>query len=173
MRTGACRSAASRAGCPRSRFPDRTTTTSRSFRRRLRGAPDRDDPRRPGHADGRAAAPRSRAPLVDGRFARPLGGRYAGDRHDQFHRPDQLPRRRRELAPGGAPHAAGPRHHRYRFTVEDPTTWTRPWTVTYPIIRTEGPIYEFACHEGNYGLRDILSGARYEEKIADEIARKK
>jgi len=61
----------------------------------------------------------------------------------------------------------------YRFTVEDPTTWTRPWTVSYPIVRTSGPIYEFACHEGNYGLRDILSGARYEEKLAEETALKK
>jgi hypothetical protein len=61
----------------------------------------------------------------------------------------------------------------YRFTVDDPTTWTRSWTVSYPIVRTDGPIYEFACHEGNYGLRDILSGARYEEKIAEETARKK
>jgi hypothetical protein len=61
----------------------------------------------------------------------------------------------------------------YRFTVEDPTTWTRPWTVAYPIVRTNGPIYEFACHEGNYGLRDILTGARYEERAADEAARKK
>jgi hypothetical protein len=61
----------------------------------------------------------------------------------------------------------------YRFTVEDPTTWTRPWTVSYPIVKTNGPIYEFACHEGNYGLRDILTGARYEEKLADETALKK
>jgi hypothetical protein len=61
----------------------------------------------------------------------------------------------------------------YRFTVEDPTTWTRPWTVAYPIVKTDGPIYEFACHEGNYGLRDILTGARYEEKLAGEAERKK
>jgi hypothetical protein len=61
----------------------------------------------------------------------------------------------------------------YRFSVEDPTTWTRPWTVAYPIVKTDGPIYEFACHEGNYGLRDILTGARYEEKIAAESERKK
>ena len=58
----------------------------------------------------------------------------------------------------------------YRFTVDDPTTWTKPWTVAYPIVKTEGPIYEFACHEGNYGLRDILTGARYEERIAAEAA---
>ena len=61
----------------------------------------------------------------------------------------------------------------YRFTVEDPTTWTRSWTVAYPIVKTDGPIYEFACHEGNYGLRDILTGARYEERAAEEAARKK
>jgi hypothetical protein len=61
----------------------------------------------------------------------------------------------------------------YRFTVEDPTTWTRPWTVSYPMVRTAGPIYEFACHEGNYGLRDILTGARYEERVAEETASKK
>jgi hypothetical protein len=61
----------------------------------------------------------------------------------------------------------------YRFTVEDPTTWTTPWTVAYPIVKTDGPIYEFACHEGNYGLRDILTGARYEEQMAAESGRKK
>jgi hypothetical protein len=51
----------------------------------------------------------------------------------------------------------------YRFTVTDPTTWTRPWTVAYPMSKTDGPIYEYACHEGNYGLRNILRYARIEE----------
>ena len=61
----------------------------------------------------------------------------------------------------------------YRFTVDDPSTWTRPWTVSYPMVKTEGPIYEYACHEGNYGLRNILSGARWQEKAAEDAARKK
>jgi hypothetical protein len=61
----------------------------------------------------------------------------------------------------------------YRFTVDDPTTWTRAWTVAFPMTKSSGPMYEYACHEGNYGLRDILSGARYEEKIADDAAKKK
>jgi hypothetical protein len=52
----------------------------------------------------------------------------------------------------------------YRFTIDDPKTWTRPWTVAYPIVKTDGPIYEFACHEGNYGLKDILTGARWEDR---------
>jgi hypothetical protein len=60
----------------------------------------------------------------------------------------------------------------YRFTVEDSTTWTRPWTVAYPMVKTDGPIFEYACHEGNYGLADILSGARAEERLAAETAAK-
>jgi hypothetical protein len=48
----------------------------------------------------------------------------------------------------------------YQFTVDDPTRWTKPWTAVLPISRTDGLIYEFACHEGNYGLRNILSTAR-------------
>ena len=58
----------------------------------------------------------------------------------------------------------------YRFTVDDPDTWTRPWTVAFPMVRTDEKIYEYACHEGNYGLRNILSNARWEEA---ETARKK
>ncbi|HEV8345838.1 MAG TPA: hypothetical protein VGQ16_04660 [Vicinamibacterales bacterium] len=61
----------------------------------------------------------------------------------------------------------------YRFTVDDPTTWTRPWTVAYPMMKTDGPIYEYACHEANYGLADILSGARAEERKATEDAAKR
>ncbi len=48
----------------------------------------------------------------------------------------------------------------YRFTVEDPTTFTRPYTVAVPMTRIEGPIYEYACHEANYGMEGILRGAR-------------
>jgi hypothetical protein len=51
----------------------------------------------------------------------------------------------------------------YRFTVEDPMTWARPWTVTFPLVKSDGAIYEYACHEGNYGLRNILSNARATE----------
>jgi len=61
----------------------------------------------------------------------------------------------------------------YRFTVDDRTTWTRPWTVAYPMAKTQGPVYEYACHEGNYGLMDILSGARAEERKAAEDEAKK
>ena len=47
----------------------------------------------------------------------------------------------------------------YRATVEDPNTWARPWTIEYPIVRSDEPIYEYACHEGNYGVANILRAA--------------
>ena len=52
----------------------------------------------------------------------------------------------------------------YQLTVEDPTTWTRPWTAAFPMRPSEGLIYEYACHEANVGLMDILEVARDEEK---------
>jgi hypothetical protein len=48
----------------------------------------------------------------------------------------------------------------YRATIDDPATFTRTWAVEYPFVSTPGPIYEYACHEGNYSLIDILGGAR-------------
>ena len=56
----------------------------------------------------------------------------------------------------------------YRFTIEDPDTWSRPWTGEYSWPATDGKIYEYACHEGNYALTDILKGARLREKEATE-----
>ncbi|MCH7816174.1 MAG: hypothetical protein IIC60_06350 [Proteobacteria bacterium] len=54
----------------------------------------------------------------------------------------------------------------YEFTVEDSTTWVQPWTVSFPMIRGDQPIYEFACHEGNHGLENILRIARNLEQQA-------
>jgi hypothetical protein len=48
----------------------------------------------------------------------------------------------------------------HRFTVEDPTTFSRPYTVAVPMTRIDAPIFEYACHEGNYGMEGILRGAR-------------
>jgi hypothetical protein len=52
----------------------------------------------------------------------------------------------------------------YYITAEDPTVWSRPWTMMIPLKKTGELMFEFACHEGNYGLRAILSGARAQEK---------
>jgi hypothetical protein len=55
----------------------------------------------------------------------------------------------------------------YRFTVTDPTTFTKPFTISVPMRRFEGPIYEYACHEGNISMEHILRGARAQEKAAE------
>jgi hypothetical protein len=54
----------------------------------------------------------------------------------------------------------------YKFTIDDPTAFTKSWTAELPFNASPGPIYEYACHEGNYALADILKGARAEEKNA-------
>ena len=79
---------------------------------------------------------------------------------------------------GGTPHSdalrlverftrAGPDTIEYRATIDDPKTWTKPWTVAFPLKRdTKFQLYEYACHEGNYAMTDILSGARLQEAAA-------
>ncbi|HWE52562.1 MAG TPA: hypothetical protein VG273_22395 [Bryobacteraceae bacterium] len=52
----------------------------------------------------------------------------------------------------------------YRFTVDDPGTFSKPWTAEVAMTKASGPIYEYACHEGNYALTDILAGARADDK---------
>jgi hypothetical protein len=53
---------------------------------------------------------------------------------------------------------------RYEFTVDDPATWTKPWSASIPMTRSSELIYEYACHESNYGLEGVLKGARYEDR---------
>jgi hypothetical protein len=58
-----------------------------------------------------------------------------------------------------------PAEIRYEIRVDDPTTWTKPWTVVLRLKHTEDKIYEFACHEGNFPVVEgILKAAREEEK---------
>jgi hypothetical protein len=61
----------------------------------------------------------------------------------------------------------------YEFTVDDPTAFTARWTAALPMARSEERIYEYACHEGNYGLRNMLTSARYAEKVSEEAAKKR
>jgi hypothetical protein len=51
----------------------------------------------------------------------------------------------------------------YEFTVDDPTAFTKPWKAQAPLTKTPGPIYEYACHEGNYSMVNVLKGARAQE----------
>jgi hypothetical protein len=65
----------------------------------------------------------------------------------------------------------GPNTLEYQFTVDDPTMWTRPWTAVVPMAKSDQPIYEYACHEANYGIAGILGGARAAEKAQDSAKR--
>ena len=59
----------------------------------------------------------------------------------------------------------------YEFTMDDPTAWTMPWRVEMTMTRSDGALYEYACHEGNYGLFNILAGARTAEDAAQSGSR--
>jgi hypothetical protein len=58
----------------------------------------------------------------------------------------------------------GPNSLEMRLTIEDPTTWTKPWTVVLPMRPTDGELIEYACHEGNYSMLNLLEVARDAEK---------
>ncbi len=64
----------------------------------------------------------------------------------------------------------GPETLDWEFTVTDPKTWTSPWTGSLPMTRTQAPMFEYSCHEGNYGLYNALAGSRAQEKAAEEAA---
>ena len=54
----------------------------------------------------------------------------------------------------------------YEFTAEDPTTFARPWTAQIPMQHSDGSLFEYACHEGNYGMYNLLTGARADDEAA-------
>ncbi|WP_220089923.1 hypothetical protein, partial [Pseudomonas aeruginosa] len=58
----------------------------------------------------------------------------------------------------------GPENLKYEFTINDPDTWTKPWSVMIPLRHSPDALFEYACHEGNTGLEGILAGARAEEQ---------
>ena len=59
----------------------------------------------------------------------------------------------------------------YEVTVDDPTTWTRPWRYEVPLQLNTEPLYEYACHEGNYAMEVILAGARAKEAEVSSTSR--
>ncbi len=60
----------------------------------------------------------------------------------------------------------------YEFTVDDPASFTKPWTAQVPMKKSPGPIFEYACQEGNYAMAGMLAGARAEEKAAEKAGKK-
>ena len=126
--------------------------------------PAGNDSRNPDHsARWPSSRAGKRAPMAR-RFARPLGKRHARRRDHQLQRQRgvqgfalnnaRLVERFRRL---------GPDRLDYEFTIDDPTVYTKPWTVSLPFILGTR-YFEYACHEGNYGLPNILSGARAADK---------
>ncbi len=68
----------------------------------------------------------------------------------------------------------GPDSLRWELTIDDPGAWTKPWSAMIPLRSSNKTIYEYACHEGNYGLQDILAGARREDKAdAEKVSQSK
>jgi hypothetical protein len=67
---------------------------------------------------------------------------------------------------------SGKNNVEYRVTLDDPTTWTKPWTIELHMRTSEGDLYEYGCHEGNYGLHNILEEARDADKAAAKNASK-
>ena len=67
----------------------------------------------------------------------------------------------------------GPERIRYEYTIDDPESFTKPWTAVIPMKKTEDPMFEYACHEGNYAMLTMLEGARAEDKAAEEVAKNK
>ena len=64
-----------------------------------------------------------------------------------------------------------PESLKYEITIDDPGTWTKPWSLMLPLKQSSQPIFEYACHEGNVGLAGILAGARAEEQAAESQRR--
>jgi len=62
----------------------------------------------------------------------------------------------------------GPDKISYEFTINDPTTWTKPWSAQFDMIKTNEKLYEYACHEANYSIEAMVGGAREKEKAAKE-----
>ena len=67
-----------------------------------------------------------------------------------------------------APESVSPEVLLYEFRIEDPTAFTKPWAGEIPMTKTEGPIYEYACHEGNYGMEGLLRAARQQDQAGSK-----
>jgi hypothetical protein len=60
----------------------------------------------------------------------------------------------------------------YQFTVSDPTAYSRPWTASMPLRAIDENLYEYACHEGNFGMLDVLRGARFRDREKEEAGKR-
>ena len=141
---------------------------------------DCSDPQHCGHGDGNdsrfsrnspgwGSAPAFEHPDLDGRRTRALGRRHAGGRFHQLQawRVQGLSTEKLHVVERFT--RTGPDTLQWEITIDDPGAWTKPWTAKIPLRFAKKAIYEYACHEGNYGLADILAGARREDAAAEAI----
>ena len=134
---------------------------------RLRHDHERDGARRAHHPARRPAASRQQPSHLERRFARALGRRHARHRHDELLDQERFHGLARESASHRAHHARRRRHARTTSSsINDPTTWTAPWTAMIPLKLKNEMIFEYACHEGNDAIPDMLRGHRFEEREA-------
>ena len=101
-----------------------------------------------------------------------MGGQHPGRRYHEL-LPQSNFRDRRNLHLVERFTRVAPDEIDYEITLNDPTTWTMPWTAMIRLKQTQEKIYEFACHEDNRPLEGMLAGARAEEKAAEEAASKR
>ena len=128
-----------------------------------------DDSRRADHPARRPSARALAGAQLPRRLARPLGRRHAGRRDDEL--PSNIDETSYNCCGFAGEHLTIVERFTlvdedtidYRYTVNDPTTFTRPWTVSLPMRPLAGPIYEYACHEGNRAMEGVLRGGRASE----------
>ena len=89
-------------------------------------------------------------------------------------RPDEVDHAQMILSPGATVTErftrTSPTEIRYEFTVDDPADYSQVWRGEMPFVAAKGPVFEYACHEGNYSLANVLAGARHEEAVAKMAA---
>ena len=160
-----CSSVASRAALRAHRCRRSTTTTSASRRRRATSRSCTRWCTRRGSCSSTTARSATCAATSENRAA-------AGKATRSSSKPVTSTARRRTAAPTTNLRVTerytrvGADKVDFKVTFEDETQWTQPWTAAYSMRTGEGELYEYACHEGNYGLRNILENARDEERKA-------
>ena len=124
----------------------------------------RDHPRDAHHPSRRPSSHRTGNPPAHGRPPRPLRGQHARRRDDEFHEAAAYRGATEGLRVIERFARVAPDRIAWTATIDDPATWTRPWTIGLPLTSDPQPVMAFECHEGNYGLRNILSAARAEDR---------
>ena len=139
----------------------------------LRGAADRDGQRRPHCPAGRTSASRQKT-FVSGEGMRAATGKANTLVVESANFTDKTTFRGsgKNMRLTERFTRVGPERIRYEYTIDDPESFTKPWTAAIPMKKTDAPMFEYACHEGNYAMLTMLEGARADDRAAEEAAKK-